>query len=417
MLKALVLLPALVVADDLEGTKSRVASIGDLDGDGVAEIVVASRAGWVGRDHNCNIPIISGSDRNEGEPQVVWIISGKEGELLRTLGPNRLRSFGSVVLDGGDIDGDGLSEIVIGNGLPYGDVEASISTARVWVFSGRSGEELHMVNGGLLEEGRPVSVAAGADCTGDRRSDIIVGDPEQRRIMVYSAPNLAVAKVVERRNHKRFGHAVALVPDADGDDIAEVLVASTGLVCLISCRSGETLMSFDARGKSLDGLFPENLVWECGYAGDIDGDQVGDYFGTNIHAWCRIWSGSNGEALVGSEWYGGDFAGEGASCALLRRVASRDTSCVVVAANEGFLGLFSAGNICVLGDDIHETLVPTNVNDPEGYDVCGVGDVDGDGIDDLAMVTRVSNELGLRSMGKRQLLYVRSLGEMSTAVK
>ena len=136
-----------------------VAGIGDVNGDGVADIAVgAPRAPVLGR----------------GNAGKVFVLSGRDGRLLYNLeGPSAGSSFGHALAGAGDMDGDGVSDLLVG--APGFNANAGA----VFVFSGRDGKKLYEFSGSPREE-LGYSVAAGGDINGDGRPDILVG--------AYSAP-------------------------------------------------------------------------------------------------------------------------------------------------------------------------------------------------------------------------------------
>ncbi|MHC4880693.1 MAG: beta strand repeat-containing protein, partial [Planctomycetota bacterium] len=95
---------------------SAVASLGDLDGDGVADIAVGARSG-----ENTDIP---GFDFEEGAVYVLFLNSNgtvknqvKISDGLNGLAPDtlgRFDHFGSAVASLGDLDGDGVVDIAVG---------------------------------------------------------------------------------------------------------------------------------------------------------------------------------------------------------------------------------------------------------------------------------------------------------------
>ncbi len=111
---------------NLSGFGEVVAAIGDLDGDGRGEIVVASPRT---NDHTRTLP---------GEVRIYSGASGKELRHWSGTQPGEL--FGRMVVAAGDLDGDGVEDLAIG--APWHRREVAERVGRVELRSGRSGAVL-----------------------------------------------------------------------------------------------------------------------------------------------------------------------------------------------------------------------------------------------------------------------------------
>lgn len=124
-----------------------------------------------------NVPDIATGYHGAGGTGNVWVYSGSNGQLLTTLSDNILNSyFGNCVKNGGDINGDGVNEIVVcadgdGNGSPSAPL-----LYKAYVFSGTTFSQIALLNGFALYDGFANTLTKG-DFNRDGYSDLLVGAP------------------------------------------------------------------------------------------------------------------------------------------------------------------------------------------------------------------------------------------------
>jgi len=162
----------------------------------------------------------------------VRIYSGADGSLLQTqYGRDPWDLFGTSACAVGDVDGDGRAAFAVGS--PRAATPGPASGA-VQVFSGRTGAELRRF------QGRPgdvlgVSVCTVGDFDGDGLGDLASGGVDdfssltQRPgvVRVYSLANgQEITSFVHDRNTEGFGLAVAGLVDGNGDGYGELLVGA-----------------------------------------------------------------------------------------------------------------------------------------------------------------------------------------------
>lgn len=125
---------------------SGVTGLDDLNGDGVPEVGAGSRGA-----------------------SVAFVLDGRDGTVLQTLTsePTAGAFAQFFVHDAGDVDGDGLGDVYVG------DFFDSIG-GRGYVFSGRTGDRLLLFNAENPTDGLGIGRGAG-DVDDDGRADLLLG--------------------------------------------------------------------------------------------------------------------------------------------------------------------------------------------------------------------------------------------------
>lgn len=145
-----------VASDQLDdGFGCGLSRFGDVNGDGVPDCLVGTK------------------DLHPNRRGSVRVLCGKSGEVIRVFeGRRQGDAFGITVEGLGDVDGDGVPDLAIGSlGL---DASNSFG-GRVEVLSGDTGAVLHSIDcwiGGYYGESRP-ALRLG-DVNGDGRADFVV---------------------------------------------------------------------------------------------------------------------------------------------------------------------------------------------------------------------------------------------------
>jgi len=241
---------------DGAGLFSRAAAFaGDVDGDGVSDIVVGDPSfGFVGK---------------------AWVFSGRNGALLHAFdGKSASGEFGRCVASAGDVDGDGFADVVVG---APGQLVQGVRTGIAKVFSGATGKVLHKFPG-TKGHGLAGFAVAGLDANLDGYSDVAVGIPGESRVEVHSGLDGSLLWSVQKGGGE-FGSLLAPAGDVDADGTADLLVAR-GTIWQNGGTSGKAYVFSGASGTQLHEFetadYDDWFAFALCSAGDIDLDGHAD---------------------------------------------------------------------------------------------------------------------------------------------
>ena len=244
-----------------------VASLGDVNDDGKPDFLV----GVPGKDVGDEFSTVG----------VAYIYSGANGSLLRTLnepGADVDARFGFAVANAGDVDGDGVSDALIG----------APGHAAAFVFSGRTGSLIFTIPSPVVEK-RPsfgYAVAGGKDVNDDGKPDFVIGSPllrsSQGAIYIFNGSDgtlLRRLRIPTSQKFARVGASVALISDVTGDGRPDILVGVPDQDVNGLINAGETLVYNGARGRLFETLTSATPQAFAGFgfalaAADFDGDGI-----------------------------------------------------------------------------------------------------------------------------------------------
>jgi ELWxxDGT repeat protein len=220
----------------------RVAA-GDVNGDGFPDIIAGAGPG--------------------GGPRVK-VFDGMNGGELRSFFAYDRKFQGGVFVAGGDVTGDGVADIITGPGEG--------GKPRVNVFDGVNGEKLQSFLPFSRSFRGGVRVAAG-DVNGDGVADIITGPGEgsKSRVSAFDGKDLSLLGSFLAYARQFTGGVYVAAGDVDGDGLDDIItgpgpgMASQVRIFTIFDRWGN-LLAYDAKFKG--GVYVA--------VGDVNGDGLDD---------------------------------------------------------------------------------------------------------------------------------------------
>ena len=387
----------------------KVSVIGDINGDGIADVAV----GAIGVDRSSirnvgAVYVIFGKNENDSDADFSNIrvnhLAASSG--FKVEGISAGDQFGYSVSGVGDINGDGIDDFAIGSisrdigsnsnagivyvifgkdttqqGVEFANISLAsfassdgitISGASANAFLGSSVSGLGDVNGDGIDDF--IIGASGAAFNGVNSGVgyVIFGARTLSNINVSSLSTSDGFRILGSAANSRLGNAVSSAGDINGDGVGDIVVGASGenrAYIIFGKTASQSINIADINTSALaasDGFYVFSTAGSLGHSvsglGDVNGDGVDDF-------------------IVSAPFTDTDGSGQGNSQGAAYVIFGKDTTQSDVS--------FSNIDVASLAATDGFSIQSSTSSDTLGYSVAGIGDISGDGIKDIAVGVRL----------------------------
>ncbi|MBD2413862.1 FG-GAP repeat protein [Nostoc calcicola FACHB-3891] len=408
-----------------------VSSAGDINGDGFDDLIIgASGADPNGQYNAGESYVVFGSSSGFGASLNLSTLNGSNGFVIN--GIDSGDTSGTSVSSAGDINGDGINELIIGaifagqydTGSSYVVFGSNSGFDAQFNLSSLNGSNGFVINGviDISGDNRPgrsgYSVSNAGDINGDGFDDLIIGAFSTRGSYVGSSyvvfgsnsgfdANLNLSSLNGSNgfvingtgSYNSLGRSVSSAGDINGDGFDDLIIGADSTYVNEEGGVGKSYVVFGS-SSGFDAEF--NLLSLNGSNGfvinginSIDGIGGSGFSGRSVSSAGDINGDGFDDLIIGaplSSPNGQDSAGE---------------SYVVFGSNSGFDAQL---NLSSLNGSNGFVINGIDADDRSGYSVSSAGDINGDGFDDLIIGARYADPNGQDSAGESYVVFGSSSG-------
>ena len=398
-----------------------VSAAGDINGDGVDDLIIGAPYADPNGTYSGRSFVVFGSAGGPSNPVNLISLNGLNGFVLNgQTGDDR---SGFSVSSGGDFNGDGLDDLVVGawfadaNGKPkagksYVVFGSTATFGNPFNLSNLNGLNGLVLNGEVASDQSGGAVSGAGDFNGDGIDDLIIGAPyadpngaySGRSYLVFGSSsavgnpfNLSALNGLNgivlngEAGGDAAGRAVSTAGDVNADGIDDIFIGALTADPGGNSNAGRSYVVFGSQ-SSLGN--PLNLAGINGSNGFVIDGESGSLSGASISG-------------------GGDINGDGIDDLLIGASQASPSgsqvragrSYVIFGSAAGFPNPFSLSSL----DGSNGFIVNGETAlDESGGSVSIVGDINGDGVDDLIIGAMRADPNGNNDAGRSYVVFGRS---------
>jgi hypothetical protein len=331
-----------------------VSAAGDVNGDGIDDLILgATGADPKGNSNAGRSYVVFGSEFGLPNPINLSTLDGIHGFVLN--GEAAGDRSGVSVSTAGDVNGDGIGDLIIG--AP--DAEPNGKS-----FAGRS----YVIFGSMSNSPDPINLSTLDGTNGFVLNGEAAGD--------------------------RSGVSVSGAGDINGDGISDVIIGADDADPEGVTGAGRSYVVFGSKSGWASSFELSNVDGLNGIV--LDGEVLQDFFGSSVSAAGDVNGDGIGDLVVGARGAdtNGGFSGR---------------SYVVFGSRTSFPSPFDLSTLNGVNGFV---LNGEESSDYSGVSVSAAGDINGDGIDDLIVGAREANPDGTSNAGRSYVIFGRAARDL-----
>ena len=399
--------------DGFDQSGFSVSGAGDVNGDGFDDVIVGAHFGNAGGYNSGESYVVFGSNQGFASSLDLSALDGSNG--FRLAGIDADDQSGVSVSAAGDVNGDGIDDVIVGafaadaggygsgeSYVVFGSDQGFASSLDLSTLDGSNGFRIDGIDAGDFSG---VSVSGAGDVNGDGIDDVIIGasfadeggGDSGESYVVFGASAFASSldlSALDGSNGFRIdgidaddesGIFVSGAGDVNGDRIDDAIIGAF-LADAGGMNSGESYVVFGSDQGFAASLDLSALDGSNGFR--IDGIDVEDFSGYSVSGAGDVNGDGIDDVIIGALL--GD-AGAGAS----------GESYVVFGSDQGFAASL---DLSALDGSNGFRLDGIDTDDFSGRSVSGAGDVNGDGFDDV-IVAALYGDAGGYNSGESYVVF------------